>query len=637
MTDTYEGQTGKKYDLSFIFDMTNDALQCGDKELALQFTERALKQAQAEGNHRWIKTFEQVRSNLNLSQQKIRVAKGHDLTKMKGIGPSTAEKLQQAGIRTINELLEKTESQLSQIQGIGMKAAQKMLTNAYEYGKFHKIISTSEEMPIDQANNQNDLIVEGDDLEDIDENEIQSEKELTPYQQVKAHHQEQQLNIKEVEQEPIDMFFVQESPNSNRRFEEKLTFPGKTATYFKDTELSTTPQLITHQSISNEVDRSISELREEVPISSNVMDSISDIMQERGYYFIPSQLHKQYPLNLLAVQVLEIDENRNLILIVPLIIDSNQHSILVSEQTIRYDIKNRSEIAEVNIYSQQLIQVAETLFTGLINGHHFFNIIKNTLKMDLSIEKSIEHKNLYFYVGNIEYKMRVDPVLVTEHSPLFSEKTIAFAYQRHSNLHVINLDQVSHLLEFLEQKYITLEIHSKKSNSMKSYKELKEKFSRYFQMMQIPFMGYLMLFGITFFSNLPLLVNIMISLGYAAMGIYLFSSGFLYYLVFREKCKMDKDFMSPFHKKIYQISDDELFLINVDLKPDYMEQLGYECFGKNHSYKTLHEIEHRKIEQEIIEKPITIQAKMDELYEAQEPKPTIDKSIIEKYSSFLED
>ncbi|MFX1587864.1 MAG: hypothetical protein ACFFC1_06900 [Promethearchaeota archaeon] len=377
-----------------------------------------------------------------------------------------------------------------------------------------------------------------------------------------------------------------------------------------------------------------SEKVKETSKPNNIVYLVSNIIQDMGYYLVPLQYRKQYPLDLLSFRLLEINEKVSVILLIPMIIDTNHLNIIVSEQSITYDTKDHTNNKP---YVQQLVRVAEALFEELVREHHFFQILHNSLDTPITIEKTIERKPLYFHSDNIEYKLRIDPIIVKKKPPLFSEKTLSFAYQRHSNLHIIGLNQISNLLGFLEQKYVTLESLEKRSNTIHYYEFLKERYSRYFQRMQIPFIGYLILFGIILLSNLPSLTNIMISLGYAAMGLYLFSSGFLYYLIFREKIKITQEFLTPFHKKILNVSDEELFLISEDINPEYLEQLGYECFGKEHSYKTLYELEQKKIEKEIDNKPITIEKKVDELYEPKESTKALHKGIIEKYSSFLDD
>ena len=50
-----------------------------------------------------------------------------------GIGEKTAEKLAEAGITTLGDLLEKSAAELAEIEGIGEKSAEKILAAAREF------------------------------------------------------------------------------------------------------------------------------------------------------------------------------------------------------------------------------------------------------------------------------------------------------------------------------------------------------------------------------------------------------------------------------------------------------------------------------------------------------------------------
>ena len=55
-----------------------------------------------------------------------------------GIGEKTAEKLAEAGLTTLGDLLEKTAEELSEIPGIGAKSAEKILAAAQEFEEARK-------------------------------------------------------------------------------------------------------------------------------------------------------------------------------------------------------------------------------------------------------------------------------------------------------------------------------------------------------------------------------------------------------------------------------------------------------------------------------------------------------------------
>ncbi|MHA1489442.1 MAG: helix-hairpin-helix domain-containing protein [Promethearchaeota archaeon] len=65
---------------------------------------------------------------------RVAAVKG-DLTVIKGIGPSAAEKLKNTGINTVAQLANKTPNQLSKIKGIGLETAKNMINSARESEK----------------------------------------------------------------------------------------------------------------------------------------------------------------------------------------------------------------------------------------------------------------------------------------------------------------------------------------------------------------------------------------------------------------------------------------------------------------------------------------------------------------------
>jgi N utilization substance protein A len=60
------------------------------------------------------------------------------ITDVPGIGAKTAEKLAEAGLSTLGDLLEKTAAELAEIPGIGEKSAEKILAAAQEHEEARK-------------------------------------------------------------------------------------------------------------------------------------------------------------------------------------------------------------------------------------------------------------------------------------------------------------------------------------------------------------------------------------------------------------------------------------------------------------------------------------------------------------------
>ncbi|GAH13456.1 unnamed protein product [marine sediment metagenome] len=55
-----------------------------------------------------------------------------ELVRVRGIGPTAAERLVNAGVKTIEEIAKSKPEQLAWIKGIGMLSANKIIENALE-------------------------------------------------------------------------------------------------------------------------------------------------------------------------------------------------------------------------------------------------------------------------------------------------------------------------------------------------------------------------------------------------------------------------------------------------------------------------------------------------------------------------
>jgi len=126
-------------DLRFIYTMAEGAIAERDVKDANKMIKMGLEQAIHKQEGEWINKFKSIRSELSdlphvPSAARVAAVKG-DLTVIKGIGPSAADKLKNAGINTVAQLAGKTPNQLSEINGIGLETARRMINSARESEK----------------------------------------------------------------------------------------------------------------------------------------------------------------------------------------------------------------------------------------------------------------------------------------------------------------------------------------------------------------------------------------------------------------------------------------------------------------------------------------------------------------------
>jgi len=123
------------------------------------------------------------------------------------------------------------------------------------------------------------------------------------------------------------------------------------------------------------------------------------------------------------------------------------------------------------------------------------------------------------------------------------------------------------------------------------------------------------------------------------MGIYLFIIAYFYFRFYKTKKELTTEFKTPYYLQGTQFSETDLLYIKEEFTDEQMAQFGYECFGKDNSFKVLEQIEKDTIKENIVKK----QQKKDvpQLYEL-DSEPVYNPVEIEpkhkiKYSSFLED
>ena len=122
------------------------------------------------------------------------------------------------------------------------------------------------------------------------------------------------------------------------------------------------------------------------------------------------------------------------------------------------------------------------------------------------------------------------------------------------------------------------------------------------------------------------------------MGIYLFITTYFYLKFYKTKKELTTEFNTPYYLQSVQFSETDLLYIKEEFTDEQMAQFGYECFGKDHDFEVLKQIEKNTIKENIVvrqqERDIPQLYKLDS-----EPEySSINKPKYEiKYSSFLDD
>jgi hypothetical protein len=466
-----------------------------------------------------------------------------DLTKINGIGPGTAEKLNARRIYTYRQLAELTPEKLSEAPGVGIATARKFIEEAKNLlGEFQE--QTTEILKKEKETEVANVIVE----EELPQEELQREEnpietiqkpwfsDKFNYSRLSASHpailerssKESIIKIEEIEeiedqpQEQIDNIFNEESfvvekPKSlEEDSREETSFVPEISEIF---EIENVPK--------------ISKIRDE---REETKTKIEKSLKNSGYYEIPSSLEALIPffrnIDCIWSKIVSVNNNLKLIFLVPIKLCDLEGTILINEEKISYKTYSKAQksdsVLTANHYTDNLLRIKDIIFEDVVNGEKFRNFFQKYLQVRFTAEESAKNKKLFFVSGQTQYKVLIEPILLTKIPAKCLEKSILFPYQRKTNLHIVDRSSIAKLLRFLEKKYQLIESRDKRTNSIELYQNADNKFRSNLRMASLPFLGYSIVLFVIYFSQLHFLLRLFNNIGFAVIGIYLFLIAYFY-------------------------------------------------------------------------------------------------------------
>lgn len=384
---------------------------------------------------------------------------------------------------------------------------------------------------------------------------------------------------------------------------------------------------------------------------------VEENLKSSGYYVIPknSPLTRRLmnEIDVLALKVVHIGEDLDEIIILPVEVCNLKGSLVISEdkaskfdyrpskKKLRLPDKAKNILVAPNV--DKLARSQKSVFRDLTNEGSLFKFFKRYLKMNISVEKTKTNKRLFFRFGQVQYKILIDPILVCQSETYSREKVVPYPYLKSSNLHAIKLDLLPELVEFLEKKYAMIESYSHQESPINSYFNGVSKFMADVRLYSVPFIAFGFIFLLAFVFQAHSILQVLIALGYAAIGIYSAILLFLYVKFSKRKSELTKEFNTPYYQKPVNVDETDLLMISEEFSNELMEQFIYECFGKDAKFDVVSRIEREKVKKII---PETKSRKNDQFSNFLEEDKVVQKipaakslrdRLIEKYSSFLED
>ena len=580
-----------------------------------------------------------------------------DLTKIKGIGATTAEKLYNAKILTVQQISEMSPEKLSETPGIGLATASKFIAAA----KNHLEGSQKEDI-VTEINKIHDTVKD----ESVSTSIERYEVEQAIVEEIEEIEEEEEKAPEEVEE-----YFESSKPDL-KRFSNKLITEEESATFEHDTtelEQDSKPSLqpeieqetATEEDIAGTHDRleqddsSEREVLDYIPVepkkvtlerSGNYLQFAS-IFKDLGFYEIPRSVEslKIFSRNLdyLGCKLVKASDDLKFLFLFPVKQLDEEGTVLVEES--KLELKSYSNdnsfrpISDITQITRNLLRIRDIMYEDATNGTIIRQFFQKYLQINLRSENGNGNKNLVFLSGTTQYKVVIEPILLCNNRPRSMEKSLVFPYQRTTNLHAVTRSDLPPLVKFLEKKYQMIEKRTKKTSSVKDYRQAEETFRSNIKYASIPIFGYSVALLVIYFAELYFLLRLLNTIGFAVLGIYASLLVFFYFRAFKTKKEFKDQFETPYYLQNLEFSETDLLDFRAELTDELLTQFGYECLGKEAKFGVLEQSEKNALKQSVVvkrsEPEISKMLELEQIKTENVSKPTAKYGS--KYLSFLED
>jgi len=425
-------------------------------------------------------------------EQKISELSRDNLTEIKGIGSTTAEKLYNAKIVSVRQIAEMTPERLSETPGIGLVTATKFITaakNHLESSQKKDVVSESTQIQRETKVESTSIPIEQYEVEQVivDEAQETSEEPQTEggeefdqsqtdpkwfsdkysYSRLTASYPPISERVKKTsnigeEEEEEEMIVIEPKKIQIPENIEFATEPEieQVSKYDEESSQEIIPEIqieldqlehknkIEEESIESaptEPKTINFEYSRESTFESIVHQQIADTFKDAGCYEIPRSLEslKQFTtvLDYLGCKLVKSSDDLQILFLFPVKRFDREGTVLVDESKI--ELKSYSSKIDLGAYYdieqiiKSLLQVRDSMYKDIATNQNILTFFQKYLQINLSLEKRIGNKSVIFLSGTTQYKVLIEPILLCYNPPRSMEKSLAFPYQRSTNLHAI--------------------------------------------------------------------------------------------------------------------------------------------------------------------------------------------------------
>jgi len=572
-----------------------------------------------------------------------------DLTKIKGIGATTAEKFYNAKIVTVKQIAEMTPEKLSETPGVRLVSATKFIAAAKTYlsdfqpneitQRSPRIVSSvREEFSVENFEKYEVAEVVVDEIEEICEDfnkEVEEDVE-NPKDSIEKEY----VIINNNQKDDLSAHAGYEEESTQKIIPEMhiRRDQPEPINVIEDKEVDYTP--VEAKIIDFE------DSREKI-FESNIKQQINSMFKDVGCYEIPRSLESlnQFTTNLdyLGCKLVKASDDLRFLFLFPVKRFDEEGTVLVEET--KLELKSHAKNNDFEAYnnleqiSHNLLQTRDSMYEDLVNNQNIREFFQKYLQVTLSLERGFGSNSLFFLSGSSQYKVVIEPILLCNNPPRSMEKTLAFPYQRSTNLHAVSRLDLAPLIKFLEKKYQMIEKRTKKTNFVKDYRQSEEKLRTRVRAASFPIFGYSVALFIIYFAELHFLLRLLNTIGLAVVGIYISLVTLFYFNFYRNKKRFAVQFETPYYLQNLEFSEIDLLDFKEELTDELLTQFGYECLGKNARFGVIEQSETNTLKNNLEVK--RMEPEFQNMFEPEQVKAeTVRNSTTKygsKYLSFLDD
>ena len=595
-----------------------------------------------------------------------------NLTEIKGVGPTTAEKLYNVKIVSIRQIADMTPEKLSETPGIGLASATKIIIaaiNHLESSQKEDFVSKSIQIqgenkveftqnPIEQYEVEQVIVDEA--QETREEPKTEGEEEFDQLQTDPKWFSDKYSYSKLTASYPPISERAKKASNTVEEKEEEedekiIAIEPETIQIPENIELGTQPGIEQVSEYEEEKVESTPaepkdinfEYSSDSTFESIVHQQIADTFKDAGCYEIPRSLEslKQFTsdLDYLGCKLVKASDDLRILFLFPVKRFDMEGTVLVDESKI--ELKSYLSKTDVGAYydiaqiTKSLLQVRDSMYKDIATNQNIFTFFQKYLQISLSFEKGFGNRSVVFLSGTNQYKVFIEPILLCYNTPRSMEKSLAFPYQRSTNLHAVSRADLAPLVRFLEKKYRMIEKRTKKTNLIKEHRMAEETLSASVKYASIPIFGYSVVLLIIYFAELYFLLRLFNTIGLAVIGIYISLLMFFYFNFYRNKKRLATQFKTPYYLQKLEFSEIDFLDFKEELTDELLTQFGYECLGKDVKFGVIEQSETNTLKHSVEEK--RSEPEFKNLFELEQVKvesvSDLTTKYNSKYSSFLDD